>query len=200
MTTAYSAPSFWSGVAASEYYFEDTADYSAWACRLLEDGHDTKSIRILAGLFDTTNLFELRQWHKQVLRDLGFEEIDPRGRFLAHIRGYAEEFLEGQRDFNDINQHFHELRMDTDDELLETFDALHYGFWDFDHLDMSSMNISSLNDFPRATADACHTLLSRIQESEQASPANRHPFGTSDMLPADPASRAGSTPEASGDS
>jgi len=37
-------------------------------------------------------------------------------------------------------------------------------------------------------------------KSEQASPANRHPFGTSVMLPADPASRAGSTPEASGDS
>ncbi len=37
-------------------------------------------------------------------------------------------------------------------------------------------------------------------KSEQASPANHRPFGTSGMSPADSASRAGDTPEASGDS
>ena len=37
-------------------------------------------------------------------------------------------------------------------------------------------------------------------KSEQTDPANRHPFGTSGMAPADPASRAGAMPEASGDS
>jgi len=37
-------------------------------------------------------------------------------------------------------------------------------------------------------------------ESEQTDGANPRPFGTSVMLPADPAARAGSTPEASGDS
>jgi len=38
------------------------------------------------------------------------------------------------------------------------------------------------------------------QKVEQTRPANPRPFGTSDMLPADSASRAGNTPEASGDS
>ncbi len=38
------------------------------------------------------------------------------------------------------------------------------------------------------------------QKCEQASPANHRPSGTSGMPPADPASRAGDTPEASGDS
>jgi hypothetical protein len=37
-------------------------------------------------------------------------------------------------------------------------------------------------------------------KSEQASPANRHPSGTSGMAPANPASRAGAMPEAIGDS
>lgn len=37
------------------------------------------------------------------------------------------------------------------------------------------------------------------KEAEQADAANRHPYGTSVMSPADPASRAGATPEASGD-
>jgi len=167
MKTSNSAPSFWSGVAASEYFFEDTADYSSWACGLLESGYDSKNICVLAGLFDENNLFELRLWHSRALGDLGFGDINPRARFLAHLRGYAEEFLDGKRDFRDITQHFHELQMDKDDELLCTFDALHYGFWDFAYMDMSELGISSMDDFPRATTEACHNLLSRIKEGEQ---------------------------------
>lgn len=170
MRAANTSPSFWSGVAASEYYFEDTADYSSWACSLLEDGRDTHNIRVLAGLFDEDNLFELRQWHKRVLRDLGFGEIDARGSFLAHLRGYAEEYLEAKREFQDIDRHFHELRMDTGDELLEPFDTLHYGFWDFDEVDLSELGISRMSDFPRATTEACRTLLAKIEAEQVGAP------------------------------
>ncbi len=38
------------------------------------------------------------------------------------------------------------------------------------------------------------------KQSEQTDAANRHPFGTSGMAPANPAARAGAMPEASGDS
>jgi hypothetical protein len=173
MRAANTSPSFWSGVAASHYYFEDTADYSSWACALLENGRDSENVCILAGLFDEENLFELRHWHRRVLRDLGFGEIDARGAFLAHLRGYAEEFLEGQRDFNDINQHFHELRMDTGDELLAPFEILHYGFWDFDLLDLSDLGITTMDDFPCATTNACRTLISQIQAEQQGASSNR---------------------------
>jgi hypothetical protein len=162
-------------VAASHFYFEETADYSSWACGLLEDGHDSDNIRILAGLLDEDNLFELRQWHSRVLQDLGFGEMDASGIFLAHLRGHAEEYLEGKRDFKDINRHFHELRSDKDDELLEPFETLHYGFWDFEALDMSDLGIASLDDFPRVTTDACLALISKIQAEQSAAdqPATR---------------------------
>jgi hypothetical protein len=156
-------PSFWSGIAASEYYFEDTIDYSSWACLLLEEGHDSINICILAGLFDENNRFELRQWHRRVLQDLGYSELSARERFLAHLRGYAEEFIDGKRDFKDITQHFHEVYMDTKDELLAVFNTLHYGYWDFDEVDMSDMGISTLEDFPRACTDASRNLLKTIQ-------------------------------------
>jgi len=42
--------------------------------------------------------------------------------------------------------------------------------------------------------------LRGMQKSEQTGPANHRPSGTSVMAPADPASRAGAMPEASGDS
>ena len=162
MRAAKTYPSFWSGIAASEYYFEDTTDYSSWACYLLEEGHDSANICILAGLFDEDNLFELRQWHRRAVEDLGYGDLSARELFLAHLRGYAEEFIDGKRDFKDITQHFHEVYMDTKDELLETFNSLHYGYWNFDEIDMSDMGISSLEDFPRACTDAIRTLLRKI--------------------------------------
>lgn len=42
--------------------------------------------------------------------------------------------------------------------------------------------------------------LSLKQKGEKTSPANRHLFGTSEMAPADPTSRAGAMPETSSDS
>ena len=172
MRAADTSPSFWSGVAASHYYFEDPSDYSSWACGLLGEGRDSESICILAGLFDEDNLFELRHWHRRVLRDLGFGEINARGAFLAHLRGYVEEFLEGQRDFNDINQHFSDLRMDTGDPLLEPFETLHYGFWDFDVIDLSDLGITTLDDFPSATTTACRRLMSQILAEQQGASSN----------------------------
>ena len=166
MRTANTSPNFWSGVAASRYYFENASDYSLWACSLLEGGRDSNNIRILAGLYNEDNLFELRAWHKRALDDLGFANIDGRGSFIAHLRGYAEEFIEGKREFTDINQHFHELRWDTKDELLEPFDILHYGYWDFDYMDMSDVGVTSLEDFPRVTTEACHSLIAKIQAEQ----------------------------------
>jgi len=52
----------------------------------------------------------------------------------------------------------------------------------------------------RPPVDAAKRRTYDIKEAEQTSPANHRPFGTSGMAPADPASRAGATPEASGDS
>lgn len=162
MRAAKTYPSFWSGIAASEYHFEDTTDYSSWACHLLETGYDSPNICILAGLFDQDNLFELRQWHRRALRELGYSELTARELFLAHLRGYTEEFIDGKRGFKDITQHFHDLYIDTNDEILETFVSLHHGYWDFDMIDMSDLGVSSLEDFPRACIDASRILLMKI--------------------------------------
>lgn len=170
MRAAKSYPSFWSGIAASEYHFEDTTDYSSWACHLLEEGFDSPNICILAGLYNENNLFELRQWHRRALQDLGYSGLSERELFLAHLRGYAEEFIDGKRDFKDITQHFHEVWMDTNDELLEAFVSLHYGYWDFDVIDMSDMGISSFEDFPRACTDATLDLLKKILAEQAVDP------------------------------
>jgi len=164
-------PSFWSGVAATKYPFEDTVDYSLWACGLLESGHDTANVSVLAGLFGEENRFELAHWHRQALRDLRYNDLNDRELFLAHLRGYAEEFIDGKRDFKDITRHFHDLQIDEGDELLEDLISLHYGYWDFECFDMSDMGISSLEDFPHACTKACEDLIKKIQAEQTVAPS-----------------------------
>ena len=73
------------------------------------------------------------------------------------------------------------------------------------HVSMSS-HIVPLRAFPTDTERIAYIRCAEARGStlkkkaQQANPANRHPFGTSGMSPADSASRAGDTPEASGDS
>jgi len=167
MTAANKYPSFWSGVAATRYPFVDVSDYSSWACGLIESGHNSENVCILAGLFDEDNRFEIDHWHRMALRDLGYSELSERAALLAHLRGYAEEFFEGRRDFKDLLRHFAELDRNEDEALLEPFVSLHCGYWDFVYVDMSDMGITSLDDFPRACAEACINLLNKIQAEPQ---------------------------------
>jgi hypothetical protein len=174
MIAADKYPSFWSGIAASRYPFVDVSDYSSWACGLIEIGHDTKNVCILAGLFDEDNRFEIDHWHRMALKDLGYTDLTERASLLAHLRGYAEEFLAGRRDFKELNRHLAELNQNEDEELLEPFVSLHYGYWDFEYVDMSDMGITSLDDFPKACAEACTCLVQKIQ-AEQGDAANPTP-------------------------
>jgi hypothetical protein len=160
-------PSFWSGIAAAQYPFADVSDYSSWACGLIESGHDTENVCVLAGLFDEDNRFEIDHWHRMALRDLGYSDLSERAALIAHLRGCAEELLAGRRDFKELNRHFAEINRNEDEELLEPFVSLHYGYWDFEYVDMSDMGITSLDDFPKACAEACTDLVNKIQ-AEQA--------------------------------
>jgi hypothetical protein len=166
VTTAIKYPSFWSGVAATRYPFKDISDYSSWACGLIESGYDSENVCVVAGLFDEDNRFVVEHWHRLALRDLGYNDLNERAIFLAHLRGFAEEYLDGRRDFKDLDQHFADLNREEDEELLEPFVGLHYGYWDFEYVDMSDMGITSLDDFPKACTDACTALLNKIQEAE----------------------------------
>jgi hypothetical protein len=70
-----------------------------------------------------------------------------------------------------------------------------------DRFPWSLMEEREIPDWMQTRLEQAHAKMDQKErESEQADPANRHPSGTSVMPPADPASRAGGTPEASGDS
>jgi hypothetical protein len=175
MTAANKYPSFWSGVAATRYPFEDVSDYSSWACGLIESGYDTRNVCILAGLFDEDDRLELNRWHRMALREIGYSNLSERAIFLAHLRGYAEEFLDGRRDFKVLLRHFADLNRNEDEELLEPFTLLHYGYWDFEYVDMSDKGITALDDFPRACAEASTDLLNKIQAEQAVDPSRPLP-------------------------
>lgn len=92
MTRKLDLPSYWSGIAASAIPFEDVADYSRWACMLLERGYDGDGICALAGMQHESNLFVLRECHKKALADLGVAPPDAHEALSAHARGQMNSF------------------------------------------------------------------------------------------------------------
>lgn len=60
-----------------------------WAASLLEDGHDGRSLRILAGLTPPLNAFEVAERRDAALMELGFNPLDSGD----PVRDYAGEIL-----------------------------------------------------------------------------------------------------------
>lgn len=60
-----------------------------WAAVLLEDGHDGRSLRILAGLTPPLNAFEVAERRDAALTELGFIPLDGGD----PVRDYAREIL-----------------------------------------------------------------------------------------------------------
>lgn len=124
------------------------------------------------------NRFEIEQWHRQALRELGYADVSERAALLAHLRGYAEEFLEGRRDFLEVLQYFADLQRSENDELLVDLNSLLYCYWDFEYVDLSKEGINSLDDFPKACAAACADLIQTIQTEQEATGLpTREPVG-----------------------
>lgn len=72
--------------------------------------------------------------------------------------------------------------------------------WNEESLKQKDLEVQESEAFYLGSARQSAINLLNKYKIELTDPANRHPFGTSVMLPADSASRAGSTPEAGGDS
>jgi hypothetical protein len=75
-----------------DYPFEDTADYSRWACMLLERGYEEDSICVLAGMEDEVNVFVLREWLQKAILDLRVTLLDESDALAAYARSIMEDF------------------------------------------------------------------------------------------------------------
>jgi hypothetical protein len=71
------------------------ADYVEWATGMLVDGHDTPTLRVLAGLDERGSAFEAEEYFRRVLRELQIPEPDEAGKMRAYACDLARQIVSG---------------------------------------------------------------------------------------------------------
>lgn len=161
------SPSFWSGLAALDYPFGDTADYSRWACMLIERGYDGDAICVLAGMEDEVNLFVLREWLHKAMLDLGVKPLDDADALAAHARGIMEDFLTGYLTFKELLQKLCDLDFGIWDNRLEPFCELQYALYEFEYADWG---MKSIKEIPERAKSECLAFIQKHQAELETNP------------------------------
>src|SRR5262249_24836072 len=73
------------------------SDYVDWATAMLEQGHDSKNVRMLAGL-EGDNTFEARDHFLRAMRELNLTEPDRRTAMRAYACELAQQLASGTID------------------------------------------------------------------------------------------------------
>ena len=107
-----------------------------WALDALCEGIDSPSLRILAGLESPLNSFEVRDYTKKTLKELGIRELVGEEAVLAYSRDLAEEIIERRESLRANLKALFTL-CHTNDYLSEIYDfyLLECTYTDFDYQD-----------------------------------------------------------------
>ena len=73
------------------------SDYIDWATMMLEQGHDSNNLRMLAGL-ESDNTFEAQEHFKRAMCELNLSEPEPREAMRAYVCELTEHLTTGTLD------------------------------------------------------------------------------------------------------
>jgi hypothetical protein len=90
------------------------SEYADWAGEMLARGHDSYSLRILAGLDSFTSAFEAEDYFLRSARELGLRIPDPAEAVRAYACEIAREMLEGRLDAREGVRALYRISLDTD--------------------------------------------------------------------------------------
>jgi len=143
----------------------DSKDCVDWATMALCSGADSPSLRILAGLDPQSNGFEIRDYTRKALEELGIKPLSGVESVLAYARDLAEEIVENSQklraNLNTLYQLCH-----TNDYLAELHDfyLLDCAYTDFDHQDVQYYWQGATKENIEAIAiQACQDYISRYE-------------------------------------
>jgi hypothetical protein len=108
-----------------------------WALEALCEGVDSPSLRILAGLEPLLNSFEVLDYTRRTLKELGISELVGEEAVLAYSRDLAEEIIERRESLRANLSALFRL-CHTNDYLSEIYDfyLLECTYTDFDYQDV----------------------------------------------------------------
>ena len=78
-----------------------------WAIEMLELGHETESLLILAGLSKPTNHFEMTDYLRRALKELGLEEKTGDEGIFSHSKYYIHKIANGEN----VKQNLKNIRL-----------------------------------------------------------------------------------------
>ena len=83
-------------LARDSYGTVSARDFSDWAIQLLEQGFDSRNIRILASMFNADIFLEVEGYFHKSLKDLAWEFPNIEDCLLRYARFIANEIIEGK--------------------------------------------------------------------------------------------------------
>jgi hypothetical protein len=85
-----------------------------WAIRCLENGYDSKSLRILASMTKADSSSELENYFQRSLKELGWDKIEKEDYLISYAKILAREILDGKADPIEASRKIYQILVDLD--------------------------------------------------------------------------------------
>jgi hypothetical protein len=120
-------------VACSELTTLNGDDCVDWAIEMLQLGHDTPSLLILAGLTKPTNQFEVRDYLKRALIELELEEKTGDDATLSYSSYYITRISKGKDVKRNLGMVYEFCKARDYEKLIFDFYLLYWAWADLDY-------------------------------------------------------------------
>jgi hypothetical protein len=104
-----------------------------WAIEMLQLGHETTSLLILAGLTKPTNQFEVRDYLRQALRELELDEKTGDNATLSYSSYYIAKMANGEDVKKNLGMVYEFCKSIDYEKNIFDFYLLHWAWDDLDH-------------------------------------------------------------------
>lgn len=139
-------------VAYSDLTTVNGDDCIDWAYEMLQLGHETPSLLILAGLTKPTNQFEVRDYLKRALHELELDEKTGDDATLSYSSYYIDKIAKGQDVKRNLGMVYEFCKARDYEKLIFDFYLLYWAWADLDYG----------NDYQSYWPDADKTNIERI--------------------------------------
>lgn len=102
--------------------------YVWWAQEMLLAGYDSPSLRTLASLAESEEVYEGERYFQQCLKELQLTLPEEKEVFIKYAIGVAQGIVEGQRSALDGVKHLYEFSPDDDSD----YDVWRSLYWDYE--------------------------------------------------------------------
>jgi len=120
-------------VAYSDLITVNGDDCVDWAVEMIQLGHDTYSLLILAGLTKPTNQFEVKDYLKRALSELGLDEKTGDDASLSYSSYYITKIVKGENVKRNLGIVYEFCQLRDYEKIIYDFYLLYWAWGDLDY-------------------------------------------------------------------